>query len=339
MTTPLVSVVIDTYNFGRFIEEAVDSVLAQGFPRQQMEILVVDDGSTDDTVERVAKYGGRIQYFRKENGGQASAFNFGLARAQGEIVAFLDADDTWLPDKLRRVAEEFERHPEVGMVYHGLHKLNENGEMSEGGFAGVSGFLPNERRTLLRYDLHPTSTLAFRRNIVQRLLPVPEELVIQADAHFSACAIFLAPVIYVEKPLAVYRIHGGNLWNLAGQAGIEERLRRRMKTTRAIGQDVRQWLAKNGFDVNRRDIRAFLMQWTISSRADEFTLSPPGRWRFFRHLLEQSRYFGTRMTSRHRVVFYANALGSLFVGYRNFHRLDEWRLKVKRSVLSARGSF
>src|SRR5271169_1494414 len=73
-----VTVVVDTYNYGHFIEEAVDSVLAQDFPPEQIEILVVDDGSADDTAVRVRKYGDRIQYFCKPNGGQASTLNFGI---------------------------------------------------------------------------------------------------------------------------------------------------------------------------------------------------------------------------------------------------------------------
>src|ERR1700692_4536840 len=101
MTAPLVTVLIDTYNYGRYIEEAVGSVLAQDFPTEQREILVVDDGSTDDTEERLRRFGDSINYLRKPNGGQASAFNFGLESARGEIVAFLDADDYWLPRKLR----------------------------------------------------------------------------------------------------------------------------------------------------------------------------------------------------------------------------------------------
>src|SRR5277367_4974193 len=111
MSPPFVTVVIDTYNYGQFIEEAVDSVLAQEFPSKQREILVVDDGSTDDTAERLKKYGDAIRYLPKPNGGQASAFNHGFARARGEIVALLDADDVWLPGKLRRVCETFEKNP------------------------------------------------------------------------------------------------------------------------------------------------------------------------------------------------------------------------------------
>ena len=347
-----VTVVVDTYNYGHFIEEAIDSVLAQDFPPGQMEILVVDDGSADDTADRVRKYGDRIQYFYKPNGGQASGLNFGIARARGEIVAFLDGDDYWSPGKLQRVAAEFERHPEAGMVYHNFFYKRDISpdQLPQSGLAGVSGFLRDNRKSLLGYDLHPTATLAFRRSVLQRLLPIPESLVVQADAHLSACVVFVAPIVYIDQPLTVYRVHPGNLWNWAGNtppwgnvfegdAADRARLQRRVLTTRAIGVGVRQWLEKNGFDVNRPELRAYLAQWTISSRAGEFALSPPGRFRFFRHLLDQPRYFGTRMSWRHRVVHYANAFGSLFVGYRNFHRLDEWRLAVKRSLHSSLGRF
>jgi glycosyltransferase involved in cell wall biosynthesis len=350
MKPPFVSVLVDTYNSGHFIEEAIDSVLRQDFPPEQMEILVVDDGSTDDTADRVRKYGDRIQYFYKPNGGQASALNLGISRARGEIVAFLDGDDYWLPGKLQRVAGEFEKHPEAGMVYHNfLYKRDPSPDrLPNSGLAGLSGFVADNRNSLLGYDLHPTATLTFRQSVLRRLLPVPERLIVQADAHLSACVIFVAPIVYIDEPLTVYRVHAENLWNWAGNTppgrnilegdpAAKARMQRRVITTLAIGEGVRQWLDKNGFDVNSPDLRAFLMQWRISSRAAEFALSPPGRLRFFRHLLEQPHYFGTRMTWRHLVVYYLNTFGSLFVGYRNFHRLDEWRLTVKRSLRSALG--
>jgi glycosyltransferase involved in cell wall biosynthesis len=345
-----VTVLVDTYNSGHFIEEAIDSVLAQDFPREQVEILVVDDGSADDTADRVRTYGDRIQYFRKANGGQASAFNFGIARARGEIVAFLDGDDYWLPGKLQRVVAEFEEHPEAGMVYHNFCcKRGPSADpVPDSGLAGFSGFLAGNRKSLLGFDLFPTATLALRRSALARLLPVPESLIVQADAHLAACVIFVAPIVYIDQPLAVYRVHADNIWNCVantpqgcnifeGDLAAKARLQRRVVTTRAIREGVREWLEKNGFDVDRPDLQAFLMRWTFSSRVSEFALSPPGRLRFFRHLLEQSWYFGPQMTWRHLVVHYANALGSLFVGYRNFHRLDEWRLAVKRSVHSALG--
>jgi len=345
-----ITVLLDTYNYGHFIEEAINSVLAQDFPSGQMEILVVDDGSADDTAGRVRKYGDRVQYFCKPNGGQASALNFGIDRARGEIVAFLDGDDFWLPGKLSRIAAEFETHPEAGMVYHDfLCKRDASVDaVSDSGLAGVSGFLPDNRKRLLGYDLFPTATLAFRRSVLQRLVPIPERLVVQADAHLTACVIFVAPIVYIDQALAVYRVHGDNVWNCAantprgciifeGDPAARARLQRRVVTTAAIREGVRGWLEKNNFDVTRPELQAFLMRWTFLSRVGEFALSPPGRFRFFRHQLEQSWYFGSQMTWRHLAVHYANAFGSLFVGYRNFHRLDEWRLAVKQSLRSALG--
>jgi len=165
-----------------------------------MEILVVDDGSTDDTAQRMKKYGGRIRYLWKPNGGQASAFNFGLRRASGEIVTLLDADDYWLPGKLQRVAEEFDKHPDAGMVYHKVREFHsQRGVFEDGGSPLLSGFLPSNAKDLLSYVLYPTSFLAFRRNALQPLLPIPEKLTIQADAHLSGLIVFLAPIVACQS--------------------------------------------------------------------------------------------------------------------------------------------
>jgi len=99
-----VSVLIDTYNHERFIEQAIVSVAGAGFPAADREIIVVDDGSTDRTPEIVKKFEPRVRLLRKENGGQASAFNAGIPECKGEIIAFLDGDDWWAPEKLQRVA-------------------------------------------------------------------------------------------------------------------------------------------------------------------------------------------------------------------------------------------
>ena len=212
MSEPQVSVIIDTYNYGRYVEEAIDSVLAQDFPPDEMEILVVDDGSTDDTAERVTKYGTRVQYFQKPNGGQGSAFNFGLARARGKIIAFLDGDDDWVPDRLSTVVAEFEKHPEAGMVYHPLREYHvETGQFREAQFAIISGFVPASLADVARFDGIMT-TSSFRREIIDKLLPVPETLRIQADAYLGNLAIFLAPVVGIDRALGVYRLHGKNLY-------------------------------------------------------------------------------------------------------------------------------
>src|ERR1700722_6872423 len=144
---PVVTVLIDTFNYGHFIEEAIRSVLVQDFPAEQMEIIVVDDGSTDDTRERVAQNADRVQYFYKPNGGQASAFNFGIGKARGEYVALLDADDYWLPSKLSKVIKAFETGPEVSLVYHRFQEFRmESYEGRGGDFNGGSGIIPGEKK-------------------------------------------------------------------------------------------------------------------------------------------------------------------------------------------------
>lgn len=108
-----VSVIVPVYNGERFLAEALDSVLAQS--SAPYEIIVVDDGSTDGTPEVAARYRERVRYLRQDNAGPAAARNAGLMRAGGEVMAFLDADDLWHPDKLARQAARFAARPELGI--------------------------------------------------------------------------------------------------------------------------------------------------------------------------------------------------------------------------------
>jgi glycosyltransferase involved in cell wall biosynthesis len=334
---PRVTVLIDSYNYGHFIEEAIESVLAQDFPAERLEILVVDDGSTDDTAERVRKYGARVEYIYKPNGGQASAFNVGLRAAKGEIVAMLDADDYWLPGKLRRVTEEFEKHPDAGMVYHRLQEFNmQTGLRRDASFTAISGFVAKNRKDLHRYVLYPTSALAFRRRSIEPLLPIPEGLTIQADSHLSGLIIFLAPIVAIEESLAVYRVHGTNLFYSPGAPFSADRIRRRIKTFDALTEGMKDWLRRNGHDLSRPDLRAFFMQWFLSREADEFTISVPGRLRLFWHLCRYNYYFATRLTWRHLFVNYLNAFGALVLGYRHLHLIDEWIAGIKQRLKPTR---
>lgn len=114
MSEPLVSVVIATYNAGRYLPETLDSVLAQ--THRPIEIIVVDDGSSDDTARRVEPYLSSITFTRQEHGGLASARNAGLRMASGDYIALLDADDLWLPEKLAVQLEIARRTPESGMI-------------------------------------------------------------------------------------------------------------------------------------------------------------------------------------------------------------------------------
>src|SRR5437016_10401011 len=98
MSEPLISAVIPSYNYGHFITDAIESALGQTYPH--VEIIVVDDGSTDDTREQLAPYSERVCYIHQENGGLSAARNTGIRAAKGEWIALLDADDVWHPRKL-----------------------------------------------------------------------------------------------------------------------------------------------------------------------------------------------------------------------------------------------
>src|SRR5712672_3418309 len=111
--TPLVSVVIPAYNCARVIGDALDSVVDQNYPA--LEVLVVDDGSTDETCDVVARYGSAVTLIKQRNAGAAVARNEGMRRARGKYVALLDADDLWLPGKLQLQVDYLERNPDVAM--------------------------------------------------------------------------------------------------------------------------------------------------------------------------------------------------------------------------------
>lgn len=122
---PLVSVITPAYNAARFIRETLDSALAQTYPR--VEVIVVDDGSTDETAEILRGYGSRIRYIHQTNQGVSAARNRAIAASHGEIIAFLDADDVWFAEKLALQVEEYVGHPETGMIACGTYYIDEHG--------------------------------------------------------------------------------------------------------------------------------------------------------------------------------------------------------------------
>jgi glycosyltransferase involved in cell wall biosynthesis len=214
MANPKVTVLIDTYNHERFIEQAIESVLVQDFPRSEMEILVVDDGSTDRTPDLVRKFEPQVRLIRKPNGGQASAFNAGIPEARGEFVAFLDGDDWWEPRKLTRVAEAFSADPSLGIAGHGIVMLHRDGsqltETLREGFQFQANNLEGAKLFRLRKSLLGTSRMAIRSEVLRRIGPVPEAIRVQADEYLFTLAAVLTPARILPEPLTFYRFHDAN---------------------------------------------------------------------------------------------------------------------------------
>ncbi len=124
-SAPFFSVIIPTYNRADKVVRAVKSVLAQTW--QDYEIVVIDDGSTDNTADALKPFEQQIRYFYTPNGGVAAARNYGIAQSKGQYLAFLDADDRWLPEMLDRAAQEAQSHPSVGLLCSGAQYVDENG--------------------------------------------------------------------------------------------------------------------------------------------------------------------------------------------------------------------
>src|SRR6266568_294741 len=336
MKAPYFSVLIDAYNYGQYVEEAVTSVLAQDCPAGEREILVVDDGSTDDTAARLRKFGNAIRYLYKSNGGQASAFNHGFENARGEVVALLDADDVWLPNKLTRLREVFEENPAAEMAYHRLYWWDGTNETeADRYFISVSGRVPESRSALLQYPMASTSCLAFRRTALEKLLPVPETLRSQADAFLTALVIFVAPIVAVEDYLGKYRLHATNLFQTAAAKPSREQVQHRMAMRATLLAEIQKWLPRHGHDLRSADLRAYLAQWKKAQAQDGFALRAPGRFKYLRHLLGYPWTYGEIMTRRHRIYSYMRACAALVLGYHHLRLFDDARRKRKEWMASS----
>ncbi|MES1024050.1 glycosyltransferase [Gloeocapsa sp. BRSZ] len=211
---PLVSVIINNYNYGRFLSEAIDSVLNQTYPN--IEIIVVDDGSTDNSPEVIAGYQDKIIPVLKENGGQASAFNAGFKVSCGEIICMLDADDVFTPEKVNEIVKIFHEHSEIGWCFHRLRlvdaKTGDYIKLSQESGTRKCDFraqLKNNGR--LPFYSPATSALCFGRSLLQQILPMPEaEGIGVSDLYLKVAAAALSRGYFLDQQLSLLRLHSNN---------------------------------------------------------------------------------------------------------------------------------
>jgi glycosyltransferase involved in cell wall biosynthesis len=233
-----VSVIVPCFNGARFLREAIDSALAQTYA--DVEVVVADDGSTDESVAIVASYGDRVRGLRQRNAGPSAARNLALGAATGEYVALLDADDRYHPHKLERQVDLLRRRPEVGAVYCGWRLVDANGrELPERGWPQGEGDLLD--RLVLGNLFHPVSVV-LRRRIVDvaggfdERCPVNEDwdLFLRASRHGALWA-------RVDGALCDYRIHPGQSHErLALVHGIAREILDRFFTAPDLSERIRR---------------------------------------------------------------------------------------------------
>jgi glycosyltransferase involved in cell wall biosynthesis len=238
---PLVSILINNYNYGKFLAEAIDSALAQTYP--YCETIVVDDGSIDNSREIISSYGESIIPILKENGGQASAFNTGFAASQGEIICLLDADDLFLPDKVESIVAALQTHPDSHWFYHTLdyqddtsiNRQKAKGKMQESQNKRVgdlnlpptpttnscevwdlrSSLQNNRLRVKFPQIIPATSGICFTYSLLDKILPMPEGQGIALNENYlKFLALALEPGLTIDHALAVQRIHSNNAFTL-----------------------------------------------------------------------------------------------------------------------------
>jgi len=212
---PKVSVIIPSYNCEPYIAETIDSILNQSF--KDIELIVVDDGSTDKTQEIVSSYGAPVRLIKQTNARVCAARNRGIREAKGEYICLMDHDDYWFPHKLARQLEEFEKHPEAGAVYSSFIRWHAD---SEAHFPEPTSF------DLKSYsdDIDPdfsgwiyhqflldcwmlTSTAMFRAEVFQQCGVFDEALPYSEDWELWLRIARAYPMIQLRRPTTLYRQH------------------------------------------------------------------------------------------------------------------------------------
>ena len=206
--SPRVSVVIPNYNYARFVDAAVESALGQTLP--PLEVIVVDNGSTDNSLEVLKKFGEKIRVIAQENRGQAGSRNRGMVEARGEFVAFLDADDLWRANKLEKQMKLFS-DSEVGLVCCALEKVHAD-------LTPISVIEPKKRGWVLpdfalgvgAVVLGGESTAVMRKSILDKVGIFDSRLSIATGWDMWRRIASVARIDFVPEPLVQYRQHGSN---------------------------------------------------------------------------------------------------------------------------------
>lgn len=202
-----VSITINNYNYGSFIKACIESALTQTYP--DIEVIVVDDGSTDDSVLIAKSFADRIVLIEQANSGQGGAYNAGFARAKGEIVIFLDADDLLGMDVVRQVVVSF-RDAAVAKVQWRLQLINDSGAKIDGLFPDTlhSGDIKPIIRRFGNYASPPGSGNAYRKSALAPFFPMQQDVWrIGADTLPVLVAPFSGKVVSLDEPGGFYRIH------------------------------------------------------------------------------------------------------------------------------------
>ncbi len=302
---PLVSIIVNNFNYARFVGAAIDSALAQSYA--PVEIIVVDDGSTDNSRDVISRYGDRVSAIFKPNGGHASAFNTGFRASHGSIVMFLDADDALLPNAVEEVVRAW--RPGVAKAQFVLAHIDAQGRARGGTVPYSPAQMPDGdiRASILDaggYIGVPTSGNAFARTVLERLLPLPESQWRQAaDTPLEIIAPFLGEIVSLRKTLGCYRIHESN----HGMLGEE--------------LDSRKLRVKIIIDLQR--------EWALSEFADRSKVTIPHHWAAREPAHLKYRLASSRIDPTHHPLMDDRAMRLMLLGIKASWRNSGYNLRSR----------
>lgn len=327
MPKPFATALIDTFNHEEFIGAAIESVVQQDFPASEMEILVVDDGSTDKTAELAGKFAPRVRLLRKGNGGQASAFNAGIAEAGGEIVAFLDGDDWWAPNKLSVVAEALRAHPEVGLVGHGITEVHLDGRRRTEVPRETCHFRLDSPAQAKLFRLSRgflgTSRMTYRTEILRRIGLVPEALRFEADEYLFTLAGLFAEIMILGQALTFYRLHEKNLFQIAD--GDARAVRAKQKVLAALAEALGEAFEANAVPAEIGKIILECVQ--VEAEVLRLELDSGLPWETIATELKILRVFHGDASAWQHLFSYLRMLPSAVLPSRTYYR---WRRRLSR---------
>lgn len=204
---PLISVITPSYNQGRFIKETIDSVLTQDYPN--IELLVMDGGSNDETVAILKSYGKKITWTSKKDKGQTDAINKGMKLAKGEIVCYLNSDDTFLPGTLAAVAEAFKKYPNIHWLTGDYQIINENGTIIQSYIQWYKTTIRAINNTTILYILNYINqpSTFWKRSLFESVGYFDESLRYCMDYDFWLRLSAFDKPLLLSRELSQFRIH------------------------------------------------------------------------------------------------------------------------------------
>ncbi len=321
--TPFFSVVIDNCNYGRFLGRAIQSALDQDLPA---EIVVVDDGSTDDSRHVIESFGDRVRGVFQPNQGQATAFNRGFSEARGEVVCLLDSDDEFRPGKLSAFAPLFDDKA-VGVAQHYLQDTDVSGKPVPQNFPEWPSRYSIDDFLDARTHFAATSGLAFRKTALAKALPIPKDLFYYLDDFLIVRALFETRLANVPRKLGIHRLHGGN-W-CAGGYENPRKLAVDFEMRRLFDEHLERWLAQFGKALTPRFLELRRLEvWRRRVLFEALNARPAAAWEAWRSEETGGGFGSFRKASLFLAVLSPSLYLSAYSAYARASRLRDLRLRL-----------